>query len=108
MMEYYEIVKNFAFTGTVGMFTYWMPLVLCAIGYTVRTIKQIQHIKAYTLGETTKWVQDLTVGTIVWRVLLTVTPIVNVLALSFSLLTDMVSQVLNWLQNVLDFKLVKK
>jgi len=108
MMEYYNLIKNFAFTGDVGMWTYWIPLVLCAVGYTIRTIKQIQHIKAYELGENVRYVQDLTVGTVLWRVVLTVTPIVNVMALSFSLGFDMLGWMWKWVEGVLDIKLVSK
>jgi hypothetical protein len=108
MMEYYNLIKNFAFTGDVGMWTYWLPLLLCAVGYTIRTIKQIQHIKAYELGENVRYVQDLTVGTVLWRVVLTVTPIVNVLALSFSLGFDMLGWMWKWIENILDIKLVSK
>ena len=107
-MEYYNLIKNFAFTGDVGMWTYWIPLVLCAVGYTIRTIKQIQHIKAYELGENVRYVQDLTVGTVLWRVVLTVTPIVNVMALSFSLGFDMLGWMWKWVEGVLDIKLVSK
>ena len=108
MMEYYNLIKGFAFTGEIGMWTYWLPLVLCAIGYSVRTFKQIQLLKVYHLDKHARYVEDLTVGTVLWRVILTVTPIVNIFALSFSLLSDMVSTVLNGLGTVLDFKLVKK
>lgn len=108
MMEYYNLIKNFAFTGDVGVWTYWLPLVLCAVGYTIRTIKQIQHIKAYELGENVRYVQDLTVGTVLWRVVLTVTPIVNVMALSFSLGFDMLGWMWKWVEGILDIKLVSK
>ena len=108
-MEYYEAIKGFAFTGTVGMLTYWMPLALCALGYTVKTVKQIQRIKAFKGSKDgVGWVADLTVGTVLWRIFLTVTPIINVFALSFSLGIDMLSQVFKWIGSFLEFKLVKK
>lgn len=108
MMEYYNWIKDLAFTGEIGMYTYWLPMILCAVGYSVRTFKQIQHIKVYHIDKHAGYVEDLTVGTVLWRVLLTVTPIVNIFALSFSLLSDMVSTVLNWLASILEFKLVQK
>lgn len=108
MMEYYNLIKGFAFTGEIGMYTYWLPLVLCAVGYSVRTFKQIQLLKVYHLDKHARYVEDLTIGTVLWRVILTVTPIVNVFALSFSLLSDMLSTVSNWLGSILDFKLVQK
>ena len=106
MMEYYTLVKNFAFTGEVGMYTYWLPLVLCAIGYTARTWQQVQQLKAPR--ETSHWVPNLTIGTILWRVILTVTPIVNVIALVFGVLDDMLRTVFSWIGDVLDYELVKK
>lgn len=109
MMEYYNLIKGFAFTGDVGIWTYWIPMALCAIGYTFKTFKQIQLIKAFHKDRNAvTWVQDLTVGTVLWRIILTVTPIANVLALSFSLASDMLSQVFSWIGRVLEFRLVKK
>lgn len=107
-MEYYELVRNWAFTGIIGFWTYWVPLVLCAIGYSVKTFKQIQALKNYDHKTSSRYVEDLTISTIIWRVVLTVTPIVNVLSLSFSLASDMVKQVFDWIEKVLSVKLVKK
>ena len=109
MMEYYELIKNLAFTGNVGIFTYWIPAVLCAIGYSARTWKQVHALKNYySQKEKYGWVPDLTVGTVLWRVFLTVTPVVNVIALVFGLLSDMLHAVFDFVDKVLGFTLVKK
>lgn len=107
-MEYYELIKNWDFTGTMGIWTYWIPLVLCAIGYSYRTYVQIQDIKRYSKDKHAHYVPDLTVGTIVWRMFLTVTPIVNILSFSFSILEDMVRKLCNGIEWVMAVKLVKK
>lgn len=101
-----DFILGFQLTGTIGFYTYWIPLILCAIGYISKTIYQIRDLKTYS--EHKKYVPDLTVGTVLFRVFLTVTPIVNVLALSFSIGMDMLTTILNWAGSLLDLTLVSK
>jgi len=99
MLEY---IKSFEFTSTVALMVYWIPLVICAIVYLFRMIgiyksdlKKCQD-KFYT--------PELTVGLIVWFVILTITPCVNLLALVF----DCASSVFKWLGKFLNVPLVPK
>lgn len=106
MMEYYELIKTWTFTGSIGIWTYWVPLLLCAIGYTGKTIRQVRDIKTYTKHE--RYVEDLTLGQVIWRVLASITPIVNIMTLTFSLGWGMLSTVASWVNDMFNFKLVKK
>lgn len=109
MLSLYDAIKAWEITSTVGFFTYWLPLALCALGYSVKTWKQIQLLNKYRQEKyNTPWVEDLTVGTLLWRMFLTVTPIVNVIALVFGLLSDMLKTVFNWIDWVLSYRVVKK
>lgn len=101
-----DLITQWTFTGQIGFWTYWVPLFLCAIGYIGKTIKQVRDIKNY--DKHGKYVHDLTVGQVVWMIIATITPIVNVMTLTFSLGWGMLSTVGHWLNDVLDFKLVKK
>lgn len=108
MNEYIELFKTFAFTGQTGFWTYWLPTILCFIGYTGRTWYQIRELKrpkkdSYDYSR----VPRLTVGTIIGRLLLSITPWVNIIALVFGLSYDMVSKVSSWVGKVLSFELVK-
>lgn len=100
MMEY---VKSFEFTSMLALYVYWVPLVICAIVYFFRTIHLYK--KDLVKREESKFYSpSLTIGTIVWFVLLTITPCVNLFALVF----DCASSVFTWLGKVLDIPLVPK
>lgn len=92
-------VKSFEWTGMMGVILYWIPLAMCAIGYTVRTLKNIaKDVKARearesflaqtppNLSESEERSYRLdapyyspreTLGDIICRVLATFIPIVN-------------------------------
>lgn len=109
MMEYYRMFVEFATVGQMGFWTYWLPMILCFVGYTGRTWYQIKELRR---GRTDKYeyrhLDSITVGTILGRVLLSVTPIVNIIALVFGLSYDMMNKVGSWISNILSFELVKK
>ena len=97
-----EYITSFEFTSMLALIIYWIPLLICATVYLTRTLllykadlKKCQD-KFYT--------PTLTVGLIVWRVILTVTPCVNLLATVF----DCSSSVFRWLGKFLDIPLVPK
>ena len=108
MMEYYNMFIQYATVGQMGFWTYWLPMVLCFIGYTGRTWYQVQELKR---SKDNKFdyprVPPLTVGSLVGRVLLSVIPIVNIIALVFGLSYDMVNKAGTWIGNILSFELVK-
>jgi len=35
-------ILNFEWTGLMGLLLYWLPLAVCAVGYTVRTWRNVQ------------------------------------------------------------------
>lgn len=108
MLEYLELFKQFTFTGQMGFWTYWLPLILCAIGYTGRTWVHANELRNPSDKWSYKYSNPITVGTIIGRILLTVTPCVNVIALVFGLSYDMLGSIFKWVGTVLEFELVKK
>jgi hypothetical protein len=109
MMEYYKMFIEFATVGQMGFWTYWLPMILCFIGYTGRTWYQIQELRRVKTKEYEYLrASPLTVGTLLGRLLLSVTPIVNIIALVFGLSYDMMNKAGTWIGNVLSFELVKK
>ncbi len=100
MLEY---VKSFEFTSTIALFVYWMPLLICAIVYLFRTIRMYKEDLSKR-EEAKYYSPTLTVGLIVWMIILAITPCINLFALVF----DCASSVFTWLGKVLDIPLVPK
>lgn len=108
-MQYYNMFMDYVTVGQMGFWTYWLPMILCFIGYTGRTWYQVKELKRpkkdnYDYSR----VPPLTVGTIIGRILLSTIPLVNIIALVFGLSYDMVSKAGSWISKVLNFELVKK
>lgn len=75
---------------------YWIPVALCAVGYTVRTAKEIKRDlndrRQSDLSPHAYYYPSVTVGTIVGRLLLTVTPLINIAAFVSDLGLGMISR----------------
>jgi hypothetical protein len=102
MMEYYEMIRTYISVGQMGVWTYWIPMVLCLIGYTGRTWKQV-----YALNHSERYVPPLTVGLLVGRLLCSILPIVNIVALVFSLSSGMFKSVFWFIDKVMSYEIVK-
>lgn len=92
-----ETVLNFnlwgvSLTNWLGILLYWLPLALCAYGYTVRVWGRYQkEVKEREEAEKagSGFYPTLTVGSLVGYALLTITPIANL----FSAIFDVAPQV---------------
>lgn len=98
-----EYVKSFEFTSMLALYVYWVPLFICAVVYFFRTIK-LYKSDLTKRQESRFYIPTLTVGLIVWFILLTITPCANLFALVF----DCASSVFTWFRKVLDIPLVPK
>jgi uncharacterized membrane protein HdeD (DUF308 family) len=74
----------FDFTSQMGLLLYWLPLVLCAIGYVFRTI--IKYQECCELRAEGKTFYSDTIGVLIGRFILTVVPVLNLFALVFSVM----------------------
>lgn len=98
----FEYIKSFEFTSTLALLVYWIPLFICAGVYFFRTISLYKtDLKK---SDEMYYNPTLTIGLIVWFIVLTLTPCVNLLALVF----DCAGSVFIWLGKVLDIPLVPK
>ena len=101
-----ESIKQYAlsyeFISMLALFTYWIPLLVCATVYSLRFVGMYKRDlkgckeKYYT--------PSLTIGVIVWYLVVTLAPAVNMLAMVF----DCGSSVFEWLGKTLNIPLVRK
>lgn len=92
-------------TTWFGILLYWMPLVLCFYGYTLRTWKNIQYEKK-ARSEADYYTPSETVGTLMARLLYTIVPVVNLFAAIFDVSPEVFKSFLSWLRDVFSFPLV--
>lgn len=74
---------GFDLTGQMGLLLYWLPLGLCAYGYTARTFKRYRE--CCELRDAGKYFKSDTVGTLIGRAFVTLCPVMNLLAGVFDL-----------------------
>jgi hypothetical protein len=97
-----DYLRSFEFTSMLALYVYWVPLTVCLVVYFFRTIARYKlDLKRC---EEKHYSPELTIGRIVWYVVLTITPSVNLFALVF----DCASSVFKWLGRVFDVPLVPK
>lgn len=69
------------FNSWIGIIIYWVPMAICAIGYTLRTFancgKELQERKAYARGDISCYEPEETVGVILGRMITCFIPIAN-------------------------------
>lgn len=71
-------LANFDFTGRMGLMLYWLPVVVCAQGYLMRTVKRYREcVAARAAG---KHFHSDTIGTLLGRLIATFCPVLNLLA----------------------------
>lgn len=99
MLDY---VKSFEFTSTLAILVYWVPAAICFVVYFFRCIGLYKKDMG-SCGER-YYTPELTIGTILWFVLASVTPCANLFALVF----DCLASVFKWLGAFFDIPLVPK
>lgn len=96
-----EFIKNYSFNDLMAYYTYWTPFSILSIVYAVRLTRMYKEdLKRRASGS--YYHPSLTLGVILWHVLLTVVPGVNLLALVF----DASGSIWRWLVEVCDIPLV--
>lgn len=95
-----EYLTSFQFSSLIALCTYWLPLVVCATVYTIRSISQYRS----DIEESKKdyYCPTITVGNIINRFLASILPAVNVFAMVF----DCADSVFRFFSDVLDRPLV--
>lgn len=97
---------SFDFTGQMGLLLYWMPAVLCAYGYTARTSQRYrQCCEKRDKGE---YFKSDTVGTLIGRFIMTLTPVMNLFAAIFDLGPRVFGSFFEMIGRAFDRPLVRK
>jgi hypothetical protein len=99
-----DYVKSFEFTSTLAMLIYWLPMAICLGVYLFKIIGMYRADLGARDDDAKFYRPTLTIGAIVWRLVLSVTPAVNLFALVFDCMAD----VFKWLGSFLDIPLVSK
>ncbi len=101
-----NFIFPFQWTSWPGILLYWIPLVICLIGYSIKTIKQ--YLKDKKVRETpgTYYIPSLTIGTVLARILATVLPTINLIAAIFDIVPKLSSQLFLLVDDLFCYPLV--
>jgi len=96
-----DYILNFELNSLLGVALYWTPFIVCTTVYAFRFVRFYREDLS---ASTEKFYRpQLTIGQVVAWLLISITPIVNLLWMIF----DCSGSVIRWLSDVLDMPLVK-
>ena len=110
----------FDFTSWMGFLLYWLPLSVCAYGYTVRTFLNYQNdVSQREISEEARkndsritnysyYSPTDTIGTLIGRGLATVLPVLNMWAACLDIAPKLFSTLFDWTGRIFDQPLVPK
>jgi hypothetical protein len=105
-----DYVLTFQLNSVLGLLLYWLPLVLCVIGYTVRTWKDYNYElerREQSVKDRYTYYPNLTLGVVVGRIFSSVVPVFNILALVFSIGGPMLRSIAEFVHTVFSMPLVR-
>lgn len=95
-------IKNYQFNNLLAIYTYWTPLIICMIVYSVRFVRNYRDDLKNSSKE--YYHPSLTVGVIIGHLFLAATPAVNLFAMVF----DCAGSIFRYFGRVFDMPLVRK
>jgi hypothetical protein len=101
-------IDTFYFNSLVGFFIYWIPIVLCVVGYTIRTFRNVQKDREARAREMSNYYPTDTIGDVIGRAFVSFIPVANFWAAYFDVCPDLFSKFFKWLEKVFDQPLVPK
>lgn len=108
----FDYLMQQRFNGFLAIWLYWLPLALCAFGYTLRTGRNYRkdvQTRDDTANAAAKYYTPTdTIGTLIGRAVVTVLPIANTWAAAFDIGPMLFGKLFNWLGRVFDQPLVPK
>lgn len=107
MIDYILAIE---YNSTIVLVAYWLPLLVCLVGYLCKTWKQYREEVARSIEcqqRNIGYITNLTIGVIVSRVFATILPGLNVIAVAFDIGWPMLYTVVRFITNILDIPLVK-
>lgn len=101
-------VNTVTFNSILGFLLYWVPLLFCMVGYTIRTGKNYRKdIKARDKLFDSYHPTD-TIGTLIGRALVSIIPIANLWAAIFNLAPDFFGELFDYIGKIFDQSLVPR
>jgi len=91
----------------IALLLYWLPLGVCAVGYVVRTWRNVRKdLKSRDAGGA--YYPTDTIGTLIGRGVVSVIPVANLCAAAFDLAPELLDRFFKWVGRVFDQPLVPK
>lgn len=101
---------GFDFTSMMGVWLYWVPMLVCLVGEALAIITLARRdVKHRSEGEYTyspQYRPQLTVGRIIWLMILTFTPVVNIGRALFLHASGIVEKIYNFLHGFLSIPII--
>lgn len=101
-----------AWNSWIALLLYWLPLVLCAYGYTARAFVKVRKDRDARQAAASKehgfYLPSITIGTLVGYAAMTLFPVANLFAAIFDVAPVLFRVFFDWCARVLDVPLVPK
>lgn len=101
--------------GLIALIVFWLPLLLCLYGYTVRSLRDFANDRAKRADAESRpkpsvgyYEPSVTVGTLVGRLLASVVPIINLVVALFDVAPEVFGDFFKWFGKAFDIPLVPK
>ena len=112
-------------TGWFGFLLYWIPMAVCVVGYTIRTFENYQkdieergkYIRYLDIKNNAKDIERITtvyysptdtIGSLIGRALVSVTPFANAWAAIFDVSPKMFCRILSYIEELFNQPLVPR
>lgn len=101
-----------AWNSWIALLLYWLPLALCAYGYTVRSVLKVRKDRHWRDKTATQehgmYVPTITLGSLVGYAATTVVPVANLFAAIFDVAPKIFADLWEWCERALNIPLVPK
>lgn len=97
----------------MALLLYWLPLMLCAYGYTLAIVQRVHKDRAaraaHESGAPMSYYRpSITIGSLIGYAALTICPVANLLAAFFDVAPTVFRGFIRWCSHILDVPLVPK
>lgn len=106
----HQQVMSFDFTSMMGVWLYWVPMLICLVGeaFSIITLarRDAKHRREGEYTYSPQYRPQLTVGRIIWLMILTFTPVVNIGRALFLHASSILEKVYNFLDGFLSIPII--